>query len=333
MVEADLLRMVMLFTIPLSVALGLDTNLALVLAVAFLVGIGHALFEASAQAFLTDLVPRGEIVRSNARLSLTEGLAEVGGPLLAGGLIAALGATGAVTVDAATFALSALALIAVHRVTETVAPRSQAMRAAIGEGLRTLVRQPQLKALTVLQAAGNLCSGIVAGLAILFLQRTLGLSGWQAGIVYAANGLGGVAASLVCPRLTGRFGIGRTVLLGVLGAAVGFALLSVSTTATWAFLATGGMALVGVGVVTSIIASASLRQHLVPSAFLGRVTTSYRTVVNGAVALGALLGGVIGEIVGVRPALLVGSAAYLAVSAVGFATPLNRPDADIVASP
>ncbi len=327
MIQADVLRMLFVGSLPvLIIGLDLDTKIAYVLVIAFLVGLGNALFEASAQAFLTDLVPPVEIVRCNARLSLTEGIAEVVGPASAGVLIAALGATGALAIDAVTFGLSATALVAMVRVRERYSTAAPMMRTAIKEGLRIVVHEPRLRALTLVIAGSNLGSGIVAGLLILFLRRTVGLEGWGAGLLYALNGAGGIAASVVSQRLVSRIGVGRTVVSGMIGGAVGFCLLAVTSESTWYLTATLGMVLIGVGVVTAFIASASLRQRMVPSELLGRVTTSYRTVVNGAVALGALAGGVIGELIGVRPALLVGAGVYVAVTVSSFFTALNAPD-------
>lgn len=69
MIEADVLRAILVASIPLTILfLDIGTSVALVLMITFFVGVGHALFEASAQAFLTDLVPADEIVRANARL-------------------------------------------------------------------------------------------------------------------------------------------------------------------------------------------------------------------------------------------------------------------------
>ncbi len=328
MIESDVARALLIGFLPLSIlVLELGTSVAMVLVITFAIGVGNALFEASAQAFLPDLVPSDEIVKANARLSLTEGLAEVAGPATAGVLIAVLGASGALAVDAATFALSAIVLIALVGVRERFSIDTAPMRAAIREGLTFVTRHARLRTLTLVIAGSNLGSGMVAGLIVLFLQRTIGLEGWGAGIVYAVNGAGGVAASFVSQRLVARIGVSRTVLAGLTGGAAGFVLVAVTTAGWWFVTATAGMGLIGVGVVTSFIASASLRQRAVGAELLGRVTTSYRTVVNGAVALGALIGGVVGEFAGVRTALLLGAGIYVGVTVSAFRTVLNSPDA------
>src|SRR5262249_12479905 len=111
MVQADLVRTVLLATVPLAVLASGRAPLAQVLTVAFCGGLARVLFDASAQAFVADLVPRSELVPANSRVALTDGAATIAGPGLAGVLIAVAGAAGAVAVDAGTFAFSAAALM------------------------------------------------------------------------------------------------------------------------------------------------------------------------------------------------------------------------------
>lgn len=326
MIQADVFRIALLLSVPVAVTMHGDALLGHIIAVAFLAGLSQALFEASAQPFLADLVPPSALVACNARLSFTEGLAEVAGPALAGVLIAVIGASDALIVDAGTFAISAIALASVWKVTERIDLAPAKYRHAIREGLRVLFRTPRLRALTLVQAGANLGSGVFAGLLVFFLQQTLDLSGWHAGLVYATNGLGGILAGLVATRLTRRVGVARVVLVGVIIGGIGFGLTAIATPSTWPVSATIGMGVIGFGVVTAVIASATLRQQAVPGEVLGRVTASYRTVVNGAIAVGAVIGGAIGNWVGVREGLVIGTAVYLLAGITGLASSLNAPD-------
>ena len=326
MIQADALRFVALLTIPVVAVVGDQAGAAQVLIVAFVVGIGTALFEASAQPFLTDLVEPRRLVTCNARISLTEGLAEVIGPVVGGLLIAGLGASGAVGADATTFVISGIAILCLHRVTERFSTAHTTYRFAIAEGLRLVAGLRRLRTLGLLQTGENFAAGMVLGLLVFFLQKVLGLGGFQAGLVYAANGVGGVAAGILAPRFTARIGVGRTQIWSEILAGVGFVILSTSTVDSWRVTATLGVGLVGLGVVTGIISSATLRQHLVPAELLGRVTTTFRTALSGGLALGALTGGIVGTFVGVRAGLVLGALIYLAVSLSGFFTSLNAPD-------
>jgi predicted MFS family arabinose efflux permease len=140
------------------------------------------------------------------------------------------------------------------------------------------------------------------------------------------NGIGAIAASLVIPRLSRAIGLGRSVVTGVAVAGVGAALLPLATHETWFVFATLSLMLIGFGVVSLVVSSTSIRQRLVPGELLGRVTASYRTVVNGALVIGALIGGTLGQFVGLRAALGTGAAIYGVAVVSALASSLNAPD-------
>lgn len=52
----------------------------------------------------------------------------------------------------------------------------------------------------------------------------------------------------------------------------------------------------------------SLRQRIIPAERLGRVNATMRTIVSGTLPLGMLLGGTLGNVVGIVPALFTGMA-------------------------
>ena len=66
----------------------------------------------------------------------------------------------------------------------------------------------------------------------------------------------------------------------------------------------------------------SVRQALTPDHLLGRVNASRRVLVFGVAPIGALLGGVLGETVGLRPTLLIGAAVELLSFVIALRSPL-----------
>src|SRR5262249_29119182 len=159
-------------------------------------------------------------------------------------------------------------------------------------------------------------------LVVIFLQQTVGLTGWQAGIVFAANGVGIIASSRAAPRLA-HSGLGRTQLTGTAIAAAGVLLFPFTTPARRARPRTGGMALIAPGTGLALIANASLRQRIVPGELLGRVTASSTMVFRGAIPIGAIFGGALGEVAGVRTSVVVLGALAAAVAMIGFLSPLR----------
>lgn len=63
--------------------------------------------------------------------------------------------------------------------------------------------------------------------------------------------------------------------------------------------------LYGAGIAVSNVLVVSLRQTVTPDRMMGRMNASYRFFTYGAIPLGALLGGGLAEVVGLRPTLLI----------------------------
>ena len=85
-------------------------------------------------------------------------------------------------------------------------------------------------------------------------------------------------------------------------------------------IATGGVAINQAAFVT-------LRQRLTPRHLLGRVISASRTIAWMGIPIGATLGGVLGDEIGLRPLYVGGGAAIVVVSLLMISGPLGRPDA------
>ena len=157
MVGADLARMAVLLTVPVAAWLHLLTMAQLYVA-AVLVGSASVLFEIADHAYLPGLVGREHILDANAKLSVTDSIAEIAGPALAGALIQWLAAPLAIAVNAATYLVSALFLGGI-KARETPPPPAQT-KAHLLADLRagaTVIRASSLLRPRFLTAAtGNL---------------------------------------------------------------------------------------------------------------------------------------------------------------------------------
>jgi hypothetical protein len=67
----------------------------------------------------------------------------------------------------------------------------------------------------------------------------------------------------------------------------------------------------------------TLRQAMIPSASLAPATATWRFFVFGMQPIGALLGGLAGSALGLRPVLIISSAGMLLGTAVAYASPLR----------
>jgi hypothetical protein len=89
------------------------------------------------------------------------------------------------------------------------------------------------------------------------------------------------------------------------------------------------LAAIGAGVwwycaVVYNIAQVSFRQGLCPVHLLGRMNATMRFLVWGTMPLGGLIGGVLGEALGVRPAMWIGAIGGLFSFLPVFLSPMRR---------
>ena len=145
---------------------------------------------------------------------MTASIAQVVGPGAGGVLVKLVGAPLAVLVDAVSYVVSALFLLAI-RVPEpppTTSDERAGIAAAIREGLRAVLTHPLLRVLAGCSATTNLFGRMFLAVYVLYMARDLGLSAVGVGAVFATGGLGSFAGALVAGPATRRFGPGPTMI-------------------------------------------------------------------------------------------------------------------------
>ena len=148
---------------------------------------------------------------------------------------------------------------------------------------------------------------------ILFATRTLGLSEQAVGLCFIGMGVGTVLASVFGNRISRRIGPGPCLVLGFAVCGAGWLLLAVAPANAWGVAAFALMLMMfSTGAVFIFINFLALRQAVTPAPLLGRMTSTMRWLILIPAGPGALLGGWLGEHVGLRASLAVaggGSAA------------------------
>jgi MFS family permease len=317
MVRVNLVRTVLLGGLALAVAADLAT-LVMLYAVALLLGFAETLFDTSDQSLLPAIVPRDDLTRANSLLFAVEMVANtfVGPPL--GGLLAAAGLAVAMGVPAVAYLAGAgcVALIAgsFRPAAGTAGPAR--LRDDVAEGARFVWHHPVLRPLAIMLGVENMAFAAVYAVFVLFAVAPgpMGLSKAGFGTLSAALGVGALAGTWLAVPAERRLGRVRTLVLSVLLCA-GSLVVPVVTARPVPVGAS--MALSGVGMMLWNVVTVSLRQRITPDRLLGRMNASYRLVGWGTMPLGALLGGVLAEALGLRAAFLVAAVITLA-TLVGF---------------
>lgn len=272
--------------------------------VGFIIGTVHTTAGSAAQIVLTQVVPRERLVEAHAKNALASSGADVAGPGVAGLLIKLVGAPMALVVDALMLAGSVLILRGI-RVNETL-PQGKARDfwAELKDGLRFVRDRQLLVSMAILMASWNLFHNAALVVQILLATRELRLQPQTVGWSYVAIGVGTVLASMLGTRISRRLGPGPCLVLGYSLCGLAWLQLALAPAGTWGVASFAFMLFTwGVGAVLMFINFLSLRQAVTPAPMLGRMTSTVRWLILLPAAPGALLGGWLGEHLGLRSAL------------------------------
>ena len=306
MIGADVGRVLALGSVPVAYALGALT-LAQLFVVTIVAGVLTVFFDVAYQSYLPALVGREHLVEGNAKLTGSAEVAAVAGPSVAGGLVQAIGGAYAVAVDSLSFLVSGAAVAAIGSPEPMPAPPPGGRRGLlqdIGDGLRFVFGNVTLRAIAATTATANLFSGVMTAVEVVFLVRAVHASPAVIGLLFSLGAAGGVLGAIATGPISERIGGARATMVGIgLNATT---LLIPLTTAGAGLLFFGvGYMLIGFGVVLYNVNQVSFRQRLCPDELLGRMNATMRFVVWGVLPVGALVGGVLGTLIGLRPTLWV----------------------------
>ena len=270
LMACDVGRACLLGLIPLFHMLGC-LNMANLYLVGFGVGCGSVVFSAAAPSYFVSLVEQKDYVRANSLISGSGAIAYVVGPAAAGWLIAILTVPNAFIIDAASFIVSAcfIARSRAYRRPQMEEESSAEVRPLFVESMKalvTLAHHPILRPILITTASMNLANTAILAILTTFLNRVLGFSASQIGMIFAIAGLGGVAGAVCANPLSNRLRLGAftTVNYGIrpIGSLLGGALVSlIGFNYSFLLLAVGGSCLA-----SFLIFSRVSRLHVVDEA-------------------------------------------------------------------
>lgn len=292
-------------------------SIAVIYVVAALLASAEAVVDSSSMALVPAMVDDSDLERAGGLLSSTE-LATNGliGPPL-GGLLFGAAMVAPFAIDAASFAAAALmmALVSGTYTAASRGPRRGAIRHDIAEGFRWFWQRPLLRNLAIISTALGTVSYIGTAILVLFARQTLGLSNFGYGLLLVPGAIGGIAGSLLAPRLT-DYPLRIVLSVSIVIAGLCIWAMSTLTNPVAVGLLSG---LSAASVLVWNVLTVALRQRIIPDHLLGRVGASYRFLVYLGMPFGALLGGLIANRFGLRSALAVNG---IALTFIGLTIPL-----------
>src|SRR5438445_304839 len=216
LIATDLGRAFILSTIPLAALLGV-LGIGQLYIVAALAGMLTVIFTVASSAYVPSLVPHESLVEGNSKLGMSDALAEIGGPAVAGPLVQLLSAPFAILFDALSFLFSACCLGLIHTPEPhpTAPERSKSIWFDLGEGLRAVLKNPLLRALAGSAGTFNLFGNFIGTLYALYVIRQVGAPPIFLGFLVATGGVSALVGALMAERVVRRFGPGMTVGMGL----------------------------------------------------------------------------------------------------------------------
>jgi MFS family permease len=148
------------------------------------------------------------------------------------------------------------------------------------------------------------------------------------GLAFALSAVGFVVGSMVAPRFQRRFGVDGAIVWGLaLVAASPYTMVVANRgLADWLnvlLFAMPGL-IGGFGGIIQHIGLQAVRQSITPERLLGRVYASAGVLGHVMMVIGALTGGFVGEVWGLRPAVVVLAIGYAVPFLYALSSPLRR---------
>jgi len=328
LILADVGRVLALGSIPLAAVLGW-LRIEQLYVVGLTTGVLTVFFDVAYQAYLPSLVDRQELVDGNSKLEVSRSVAQIAGPSVAGALIQLVSAPLAVLVDAASFGASVVSLLAIGAPEPPPAASASSGGSIwheLREGLAVVLGNPLLRSIAGCTATSNLFGNALLALFVLYLTRELGIQPAVLGVILAAGGPGALLGALLAGRLARWCGLGATIIGAIIVS--GLAGLLVPLVAGPTPLVAGVLMvssfLNGLANPVYNINQVSLRQAITPDRLQGRMNASMRFLVWGTIPVGALLGGVLGDALGLRPTLLLMAVGALLAPAWVICSPVRH---------
>jgi MFS family permease len=288
MLTCDLVRLAAVMTIPLAYWRHFLSTPLLFGCVAVISG-ATIFFNVGYLVAVPAVVAEDHVVDAYSRLEGSGSVSEVAGPSIAAGLYSALGVA-ALLVDAASYLVSAVCFRFMQPWGEKTIVRGSVWE-RLTLGFRLNWADPVLRRVVVAAVTLNSGGPVFVTVLPILAYRGLHMSVGAFGAAMSVAAAGALIGAVVAPRISKRFGVGRTLAwalllhclagLGVLAAPALPAGLVIAVT----------MAFYGFFMSCINVCSAPARQSRMSAQNQGVMHAAYRTFTWGVIPLAALVGG------------------------------------------
>jgi MFS family permease len=323
MVVANSVRAVVVAGVAVVVHLD-SVSIWMVYLAALLIGAAETVADSAANVLIPSVVDRSGLERANSKLQSVEivGQTFLGGPI--GSLTFVVFAAFPFLLNSVGFAVSAALLLGLagsYRPSREGAPPTPVrLRTQLRDGLGWVRRSPVVLRLVIIASLVSLTTELAQAQLVLYALEDLDLDKAAFGLFAFVGGAGGLLGAVVAPRLVQLSGRRVMLVIGLVLSGLAFLGMGLSGRPV---LSAGLFGLFAAGVVAVNVVLGTVRHAVVPGELLGRVLGVWRTLVWGAIPVGALLGGFLTEALG-RPSETFAVSGVLQLIIAGLAAVLLR---------
>lgn len=314
----DLFRVLVILSVPLLYLMN-TLGIVSIIIISLIMHSFTALFNVSYWPLISELVQSEDQTRAMSRVQTANSIAEAAGSGAVGLLFSLAPLQLLIAIDGLSFLVSWGLLQFVPRTAraERNSKRTQeksrigsekksGLFADLLEGCRIVWRQKILRTTVIAATIWYLLHGALLSLFYLFMIHDVGVSDGSIGYVFTANSLGMLAGSLIAPKIEPLLSMKAKMAgsFGVLGGCWFVAIWGGLHFQSW-FLPAIAFVFYGAALVVAMIATMKLRLMIVPTELLSRVTSVNMWFTTGSMPVGAVLGGVIADRMGVPTAMYV----------------------------
>ncbi|MFI5708754.1 MFS transporter [Kribbella sp. NPDC051620] len=316
--------LVLFASIPLAAHTGVLT-IELLLAIAVLTGAAAVFFQTAYSAYLPNLLTQSDQAEGNAKLHGSASAAQIAGVGCGGVIVQAAGAVNGMYVDASTFLIALLCISAIrYREPRRPDVTHTPLATEVLAGLRLVAGDVWLRTLTIFGGVSNLALMGYQSIIVVFLVREVGVSPGVVGALMAIASSGGVVGAFLGRRVATAIGTARATLFFELALPALALLIPLTTRGPGLALYPLGAFCIGVGVVAGNTIKQTFHQSYCPPELRGRLAASTSFLNYGTIPLGALLGGTLGQVLGLRTALWITTAGIPLAGLVLLCSPIRR---------
>jgi MFS family permease len=242
----------------------------------FLVGLGHSVFWPSITALLQEVIRPDQLTEASGLSEITWQVGNLTGAALGGPILIAFGLGTAFAIDAATYAVSAAALLALHhRPAPAEGPHPSGLAMA-RDGLAYLRRHPAIAGFGIASVIPWVATISLNVVIVAYVLDVLHLSATAYGLADMTYGVGAMASGIFAALLVVRLGEWRAMTGVMVGLIACYAALAVSPAAIPVFY--GVLFLAGFCSSAFRVMTTAYLFKIVPNEVMGRASSSFLLV-------------------------------------------------------